>query len=70
VPSFHSMLRVIITIVGVLHLPLPDHEDRAPGFIEALSAELNKHFPEFKPDAKLPMVTVEVEEVPETKHAP
>jgi hypothetical protein len=62
------MKRITITIVGVFTPPLPDHEDREPGFIEALSAELNKHFPEFKPDAKLPMVAVYVEDVPDNKN--
>lgn len=60
---FHSMMRITITIVGVLSSPLPDHEQREPGFIEALTAELHKHFPEFQPDNKQPMVTVSVEDI-------
>jgi len=63
------MKRIIITIVGVLAPPLPDQEQREPGFIEALTAELNRHFPEFQPDAKQPMVTVTVEDVHEQKKA-
>jgi hypothetical protein len=59
------MKRIIITIVGVLTPPLPEHEQREPGFIRELSTELHKHFPEFKPDAKLPMVSVYVEDVPD-----
>jgi hypothetical protein len=59
--------RITITIIGLLAPPLPEHEQREPGFIQALAAELNKHFPEFQADTKHPMVSVTVENIPDPK---
>ena len=59
--------RIIITVVGVVTLPTVKQEPREKGFIVALSEELHRHFPEFEPDAKEPMVTVTVEDIPHKK---
>jgi len=58
--------RIIITVIGVITIPSPTvkSEIREKGFIEVLSADLRRYFPDFKPDAKEPMVTVTVEDVP------
>ena len=57
--------RIIITVIGVITLPMADHGLREKSFIEALSAELNQYFPEFEPDVKEPMVAVAVQDMPD-----
>lgn len=55
--------RITITVTGIVTLQTVADEQRNTNFIDVISQALTEHYPEFKPDPKIPVVAVHVEEV-------